>query len=235
MDNLSGLDCLLSSNSSTHSLMCSSPSIDADMSILIIARTCSTPFVLLFFLILSQPLVSIYQLSSHSSSSSHYPIVFHCSLAIAISVPLSYITLQTPLTLANDLDIVFFCIHSFSFYGPLYRYRTISGTFTHPVSRALCLETPYHSATCSRQVQLRLFGRFTGVVHTTRGSRSASLPRSSTLSPSSPRLVSVCHIQSSAKQSYDPAFFSQPRTVIATIATLTDQADVQPCFRRPRV
>ena len=60
MDNLSGLGCLLSSNSSTHSLMCSSPSIDADTSILIIAHTRSTLFVLLFCLILSQPLVSLY-------------------------------------------------------------------------------------------------------------------------------------------------------------------------------
>ena len=60
MDNLSGLDCLLSSNSSTHSLMCSFPSIDADTSILIIAHTRSTLFVLLFCLILSQPLVSLY-------------------------------------------------------------------------------------------------------------------------------------------------------------------------------
>lgn len=110
-----------------HSPLCAPPSIDADTSILIIAHIRLTPSCFSHFL------VSLYQLPSHPSSSSRYLTVFHCSLAVAIPAPPSYISLQTLHTPRNDPDVISFCVHSFTFYYPLYRYRTIPGTFTCPL------------------------------------------------------------------------------------------------------
>jgi len=164
--------------------MCSSLSIDADRSILIIPHARLTPFVLLF----SSYSVSLSCFSMTAPPLTPHPrnplIIRSCSPAIAISVPLLYITRQTLHTLTNDLDAMCFCVHSFVLLSRISISYHLRYFHLRPFPCSLgSVSTP---ETADFRVRLRLLGRLAGVVHTTRGHRTPSLPWNSSFSSFSP-------------------------------------------------
>ena len=146
---------------------------------------CAHPFdtfVLLFFSYFVCP--SFHYISYPLAPHPHPPLVIQSCFTVLL---LSLSPSPSPISLCKHFPpsrmILMSCsfapIHSFIFYYPLYRYRTIPGTFTHALSHTPRLETPLPLGRLLLPSSIALFERLAGVVHTTRGCRSASLPRSS--------------------------------------------------------
>ena len=158
-------------------------------------------FVLLSFSLIFSFLYISYPPAPHS------PLVISSCFTVfllSLSPPLSPISLyKHPTPLANGPDVISFCVHSFTFYYPLYRYRTIPGTFICPLFGNASIPGPPTPVEFNDD----LFGRLTGVVHTTGGCRSASLPRSS-------GFASLC--------------FGVPRTIFS-------ETIVRSCFLLPHI
>lgn len=180
-------------------------------------------FVLLSFSLIFSFLYISYPPTPHS------PLVISSCFTVfllSLSPPLSPISLyKHPTPLANGPDVISFCVHSFTFYYPLYRYRTIPGAFICPLFGNASIPGP------PAPVEFNDDSSGASRVLSTQQEDADLLLFPGVLA--SPRFVSACHVQSSAKQSYDPAFFShtyisQPHTAIAITTLTDDRTDVRP-------